>query len=174
MLTYLLMGRERLISYSVHELPNPPGDRVERAEQLVFVRDGFQFSAFLLAPLWLALHGVWLGLLAYLLAAGAVLSLASAFGVPAFATALVLLALHLILGSEADEIYRAHLAARGWNNIGHVTGTGALDCERRFFDNWLPTMPPPAPGPTPVQKLGAGASLGRSILGNMLAPLRRK
>ena len=32
----------------------------------MFVRDGFHFWAFLLAPLWLLVHRLWLALLGYL------------------------------------------------------------------------------------------------------------
>ena len=28
-------------TYTVHEQPNPPADRIDRAEKLVFIKDGF-------------------------------------------------------------------------------------------------------------------------------------
>ena len=141
MLGFLWLARERTQSYTIHERPHPLADRLDRAEALEFVKDGFSFGAFLLPEVWLIAHGIWLGLLAFVAAAAAILALGWAFGVPPFAVAGLLALLHLVFGNEADEIKRAHLANNGWTMIGQVTGTGALDCERRFFDSWLPSVP---------------------------------
>ena len=176
------MTRERLQSYSVHERPHLAADRVERAEALEFVKDGFVRAMVLLPPVWLAVRGVWLGVLAYAAAASAIVVVSWLLLLPPIMTLLAFLALHLIFATEADEMLRAHLAARGWTTVGHITGTGRLDCERRFYDNWLasapvttttsstsPTGRPIASNATALQ--GRGMS-GRGILGNLLAPLK--
>ncbi len=141
MIGYFLFGRERRNSYSVHEQSNPSADRIDRAEALEFVKDGFVFQAFVLPPIWLAARGIWLGVLAYAAAAAIIGAVAYAFDLVVFWPALALLAVHLIIGAEADELRRSHLEAQGWTTVGHVTGTGALDCERRFYDHWLPAAP---------------------------------
>ena len=67
-------------TYTVHA-PQPgwTNDASRAPEQFVFVRDGFHFWAFVLAPLWLLLHRLWLALLIYVVGYG-VLSFGFAFG----------------------------------------------------------------------------------------------
>ena len=55
-------------TYTIHERPDPPADRVDRAESLVFVKDGFSWVAALFAPLWLLVHRLWWPLLGYIVA----------------------------------------------------------------------------------------------------------
>jgi Protein of unknown function (DUF2628) len=141
MLLRLLFGSDRLQSYTVHESNPPHVDRVDRADALVFVKDGFSIQAALFAPLWLAGKQLWLALLGYIavvLAAGVVWSF---FGWSPPTFALALLALHLVIGFENDTFQRHQLDSRGWQTLGAVTGKDALDCERRFFDVWLPGQP---------------------------------
>ena len=141
MLGLLWFSRERTRSYTVHEQPRPPADRIDRAEALAFVKDGFSWPAFILPELWLISRGIWLGLLAFVALVVAILALSSVLGVPPSVQVGVFVLVHLVFGNEADEIQRAHLATQGWAMIGQVTGTGPLDCERRFFDTWLPSVP---------------------------------
>jgi len=58
------------------------------------------------------------------------------------------LALNLLIGFEADTLRRWGLERRGWRMIGTVTGVSAIDCERRFFDSWIPSQPILATGTT--------------------------
>lgn len=141
MLGLLWFNRERTQSYTVHEQPQPPADRMDRAEALDFVKDGFSWPAFLLPEVWLLAHGIWLWLVGYIGVVVAVLALSRVLGLPPVVPVGLFVLLHLVFGFEADEIKRAHLAEQGWTMIGQVTGTGPLDCERRFFDNWLPSVP---------------------------------
>lgn len=176
----VLMARERLQSYSVHERPEPAKDRIERAEALEFVRDGFLRKVFVFPPVWLATHGAWMAVLAYCAAAVAIVTLAWLLLLPPFVTVLSFIALHLIFAGEADEMLRAHLAARGFTILGHVTGSSRLDCERRFYDNWLPSEPAIKVSFPPIAPVASTASRsheqsprrsGGTILGNLLAPL---
>jgi Protein of unknown function (DUF2628) len=141
-------------TYTIHEQPQPVADRVERAERLVFVKDGFSCAAALLAPLWFLLHRLWWPLLAYV-AVSAVFQIGQQWvSLDARWLGLAGLGLNLLIGFEADTLRRWGLERRGWRMIGTVTGVSAADCERRFFDSWLPTQPilatsgaaPPAPG----------------------------
>src|SRR2546423_14987770 len=52
-------------TYTIHERPDPAADRVDRAEGLVFVKDGFAWAAALFAPIWLVAHRLWGPLLGY-------------------------------------------------------------------------------------------------------------
>ena len=130
-----------MIVYTVHEPPEPPADRLDRAEALMFVKDGFSPMVALLAPLWMAGHGLWLVLVGYL---AAVAVLALAFNVMEVAgswTGLALVALHVALGFEASSLRRWTLERRGWRFLATVAGRSAEECERRFFDDWLPGQP---------------------------------
>lgn len=127
--------------YTVHEAAVPPADRIDRAEALRFVRDGFSWAAALFAPLWMIARGLWLALVVYLVGVGALGLLASAMGLSEEISTVVFLTLHVLIGFEAGEIERWTLARNGWQMIGSITGQSALDCERRFLDTWLPDQP---------------------------------
>lgn len=141
MLFQLLFGSGRMQTFTVHEGPSHPADRIDRAEALTFVKDGFSLQACILGPLWLLAHKLWLGALCYVAAAIAVLAANEWLGLPTVATALAFLGLHLLIGFEADSIARAGLEQNGWSSIGSVSGANALDCERRFFETWLHDQP---------------------------------
>jgi Protein of unknown function (DUF2628) len=129
-----------MIVYTVHEPSNPPADRIDRAAELKFVRDGFSLMAALLGPIWMIVHGLWLVLIVYLLVATAV----GAAGVAGLGGgwALVLgAALNLIVGFEWSSLRRWTLERRGWRTVGTVTGRNTAECERRFFESWLPGEP---------------------------------
>jgi hypothetical protein len=127
--------------YTVYEPPVPPADRFDRAESLVFVKEGFTWVAAALTPLWLIFNRMWLVLAAYL--AGTVAVQLALFSANASegAASLVMTAAHLIIGLEADALRRWTLERNGWRMIGSVTGRNWADCERRFFSAWLPGEP---------------------------------
>src|SRR5262245_41476449 len=93
-------------SFTVHEPPNPPADRIDRAECLVFIKDGFSWSAALFAPFWLLAHRLWWPLVGYVALSGAIelVRLAAAFD-PGWIS-LTVAALHLLIGFEADMLRR--------------------------------------------------------------------
>jgi Protein of unknown function (DUF2628) len=140
--------------YTVHEPPNPPADRIERAEKLEFVRDGFTWLAAMIPPLWMALNRLWIALLAYLLTVAAAGIVLGAAGVNQSMISLVILAAHIVIGFEADNIRRWTLEHRGWDEVGTVTGRNRDECERRFFDGWIIQQPF-------LRTAGRGASAGR-------------
>ena len=127
--------------YTVHEPADPPADRIDRAEALRFVREGFSWAAALFAPLWMIVRGLWLALIVYLVGVVALGLLAVAVGMSDEIRTVVFLALHVLIGFEADQIERWSLARKGWQMIGSVTGQNAVDCERRFMNEWLPGQP---------------------------------
>jgi hypothetical protein len=144
--------------YTVHE-PPPKGDATEpNPERFVFVRDGFTFWAFLLGPLWMLRHRLWLVLVLYIVVAVALqvgLSLAGASG---FVGAAVGVLLALLLGFEAATLRRWTLTRRRWRNVGVVVADDIETAERRFFDAWVkdhghPAAPPPAVSATPVMRM---------------------
>lgn len=127
--------------YTVHEAKDPPSDRLDRAEALRFVRDGFSWSAAIFGAFWMLVRGFWLALIIFLVIIAALAAGLHALGASEEVQSLVFLALHLIVGFEADTIERWTLARRGYETIGTVSGRDVVECERRFFDSWLPDQP---------------------------------
>jgi Protein of unknown function (DUF2628) len=122
--------------YTVHEPPPRAAAQLE-PERFAFVRDGFSFWAFLLAPLWMLRHRMWLALLGYLVISFGLEALVRAFGASAFLVAVVGFLLSLLVGLEAGTLRRFTLSRRGWTNAGIVSGDDQEDAERRFFDTWV-------------------------------------
>lgn len=111
-------------------------DASSSPERFVFVRDGFHFWAFVLAPLWLLLHRLWLALLIYVVGYGA-LSFGLAFARVSSSTQLIVgLLIALLMGFEASSIWRWTLNRRGWATLGFVVAEDAEMAERRFFAEW--------------------------------------
>lgn len=127
--------------YTVHEQPYPPADRIDRAEALKFVRDGFSWGALLFGPLWLIAKARWSELAIYIAAIAIIIGLAKMFGGGQNALSLAILALNAILAFEASALERLTLDRAGWQEIGTVSGRDAAECERRFFETWLPNQP---------------------------------
>jgi hypothetical protein len=111
-------------------------DAASSPERFMFVRDGFHFWAFVLAPLWLLLHRLWLALLIYVVGYGA-LSFGLAFARVSWSTQLIVgLLIALLMGFEASSIWRWTLNRRGWATLGFVVAEDAEMAERRFFAEW--------------------------------------
>ncbi len=149
-------------SYTVHQPPLVSGAAAVEPYRFVFVRDGFSWSAFLLTPLWMLWHRLWLALAVYLLMSAAIEAGLRALGASTFVLVLVGLLISLLAGLEAATLRRFKLARRHWRNIGVVTGDDLEAAERRFFDAWIrqaaarrPAAPAP---PTPSAAEGAVAS----------------
>lgn len=122
-------------TYTVHA-PSSLRDAANSPERFMFVRDGFHFWAFVLAPLWLLLHRLWLALLIYVVGYGA-LSFGFAFARVSSSTQLIVaLLIALLMGFEASSIWRWTLNRRGWATLGFVVAEDAETAERRFFAEW--------------------------------------
>jgi hypothetical protein len=144
-----------MLTFTVHEPPSPPADRIDRAESLAFVKDGFGWAAAVFAPLWLLVHRLWWPLLGYVVVSGLFelvrMTVPSVGAWPTLAAA----ALNLIIGFEAGSLRRWGLERRRWRMLGTVSGKTTAECERRFFEAWLPTQPAIAPAAP-----GGGGGLG--------------
>ncbi len=128
--------RVTMPTYTVHAPPAKPGKTTSAPERFVFVRDGFYFWAFVLAPLWLLWRRLWLVLLGFIVVSamlGAALFLLGVAGnVKFIASAL----LALLLGFEAATLWRWTLTRRGWTTLGFVVGDDRETAEHRFFAAW--------------------------------------
>jgi hypothetical protein len=139
--------------YTVHEPPRDErrdDDTLAHSARFVFVRDGFHFWAFLLAPLWMLRHRLWLEFIVYGLAAAGLFFALNRLGVSGAAAPTAFL-LAILVGIEASSLRRWKLARRGYTNPGVVVAKDREDAERRFFDGWAeqPQRPAPAPASPP-------------------------
>src|SRR5215831_20134727 len=123
-------------TYTVHAPPPRQDETTSVPERFVFVRDGFHFWAFLLAPLWLLLRGLWLALVIYIVGSGVVTVGLVFLHASAIVQFLVGLLIALLIGFEASSIWRWTLARRGWTTLGFVVGEDAEIAEQRFFGEW--------------------------------------
>ena len=127
------------------------GDTLAHTSRFVFVRDGFHFWAFLLAPLWMLRHRLWLEFIAYAILIGGIAFVVRRLGIEAEAIWIALL-FSLLVGMEASSLRRWKLARRGFGYLGVVVGDDREDAERRFFDGWVQDDQPVAT-PTPKPPL---------------------
>ena len=156
-----------MLTFTVHEPPSPPADRLERAESLVFIKDGFSWAAALFGPVWLLVHRLWWALLGYVVICAGMEAVRWAVGLDAGWVTVGALGLALLIGLEASTLRRWKLDGQGWRMIGSVSGRNAPECERRFFEEWLPKQPAVPP---PLPKLSPGGSPPRRapIIGSLL------
>jgi len=150
--------------YTVHEPPPRTAAARSDPERFVFVRDGFYVWAFLLAPLWMLWHRLWLVLLSYVAISLVVDAALVMLGASLTIVVVAGIVIAVLVGLEASTLFRFTLRRRGWKNVGIVSGDDQEDAERRFFDVWMrdassrPKPPSAAVPPRPPQAAPAGAS----------------
>ena len=150
-------SKKRMSVFTVHEPPAPATDRIDRAADVLFLKDSFSWSALIFGPLWLLVNRLWLATLGYVAAAVALYLVLDLLGAAETLYGLFVFAFNIVLGFEAHWLKAARLEADGWSTLGAVSGQGIDDCERRFFEGWLPTQAMPRPGrnaaasPSPLQ-----------------------
>jgi hypothetical protein len=143
--------------YTVHQPPPTKYEAAPDPERFVFVRDGFSFWAFLLGPLWMLRHRMWLAVLGYIILMGALHFGLLRIGAAVSVTTAVDLMIALLIGFEAATLRRFTLARRKWKNVGIIVGDDREVAEQRFFDAWVRQAPagPPAPPQPPVPTVSA-------------------
>lgn len=123
-------------TFTVHAPPPRQGETTSAPERFVFVRDGFHAWAFVLTPLWLLVHRLWLAFVIYVVGYGLLEVGLALLRVPSSTQMLVALLVALLMGFEASSIWRWTLARRGWSTLGFVVGDDAETAERRFYAEW--------------------------------------
>ena len=162
--------------YTVHA-PPPNNDSAPDPERFVFVRDGFYFWAFVLAPLWMLARRLWLVFVLFIIAAALLqVGLLLIGATPAIKLTVGLLC-SLLIGFEAATLRRWTLTRRRWTQVGVVSGADQEAAERRFFDVWLSRKPwpsgpaEPSPPPAPSMRPTSGTS---DIIGLFPEPQSRQ
>jgi hypothetical protein len=122
--------------YTVHQPPPKADQSAPNPERFAFVRDGFSLWAFLLGPLWMLRHRMWLVLLGYVLIVAALQIGLLLINASSVVMLVVSALLALLIGFEAGTLRRFTLGRRGWRNVGIIVGDDLEAAERRFFDSW--------------------------------------
>ena len=143
-------------TFTVHEPPprKKAPESVIAPERFVFVRDGFHFWAFVLAPLWLLFRKLWLAFFIYVVLNIAIAVGLTFAGTPSYVQSTAALLIALLIGFEASTIRRWTLTRWRWKNLGFVVAEDREIAERRFYGAWVerapaatalvePTYPPP-------------------------------
>jgi Protein of unknown function (DUF2628) len=116
----------------------PPQDRqtaIEQADRVIFMHERFSLGAFLLAPLWMIRHRLWLVLIFYLVGMGLIAYGLRVSGAGWIVVALVFALVHLLAGLEATSLLRWTRIRHGWRESGVVIADDLDMAERRFFDH---------------------------------------
>src|SRR5215470_12390767 len=108
--------------YTVHEPPLKADQSQGDPERFVFVRDGFSFWAFVLAPIWMLWRGLWLVFVIYVVVMAALQVILNAIGASTAVLVTVGVLAALFIGLEAATLRRFTLARRRWANSGIVVG----------------------------------------------------
>ena len=153
--------------YTVHEPPRRDDELLAHTARFAFVRDGFHFWAFLLTPLWMLRHRLWLEFIVYVLLIGGLTFAFRRFGIAQSAGLWVGLLLSILVGIEASSLRRWKLARRGFDNLGVVVAEDQAIAERRFFDGWVgtPRRPPQVVPPSAPSPFGSPAAPPGEIVG---------
>ncbi|HSP50342.1 MAG TPA: DUF2628 domain-containing protein [Pseudolabrys sp.] len=158
-------------TFTVHQPPPRKGEAANAPERFVFVRDGFHFWAFVLAPFWLLRYRLWLAF-AICLAASILLGIGLLLiGASSTVQFLVGLLIALLIGFEVATIRRWKMSRRGWKMLGFVVGEDTEAAERHFYAEWCkrareaPPAPPAAPEPRSAVPLRRGTPSPSDVIG---------
>ena len=154
-------------TFTVHEPPPRKTESVTAPERFVFVRDGFHFWAFVLAPVWLLVRKLWLAFFIYVVVTIAVAVSIKLAGLPSWLQTTAALVIALLVGLEAATIRRWTLTRRRWKNLGFVVAEDREIAERRFFGAWAERAPDTAVNAEPVyaQPVRRGAPSPSDVIG---------
>src|SRR4029079_15352843 len=137
-----------VVTYTVHEPPATEADRIDRGSELEFVKDGFSWLTAICPPLGFLANGLWLFAIAYIVAASLLAYVLDALKIDSGLISLLFLMINIYLRFAVSNMKRWILEQTGWQTLGVVTGKSIAECERRFFESWLPAPPIMANGDT--------------------------
>ncbi|ESY01291.1 MULTISPECIES: DUF2628 domain-containing protein [unclassified Mesorhizobium] len=148
---------------AIYVVMEPPG-RTEAADAPIFVRDGFSWLAFLVAPLWLAWHRLWIEAALAFVAMGLLSLLGERLGLDWAGSALSLL-VSLYIGLEGQGLRIAALRRGGWHEWGVVEADNPDDADiRQSLDaEALADEPAPLPRIVPDASLARPTQTGLTL-----------
>lgn len=154
--------------YTVHLPPEPASG------EPVCVREGFNWFAFYLAPLWCAFRRSWLGLFLWIAGAAMVFGFGYYQAIAEWAQAAAFTALNFLFGLEASVLRRRSLERRGYAFSGLVSAASAREAELAFALQQGFRADSQASAPAPVAQPGLHTARPRPVSpsdGYGIAPL---
>jgi hypothetical protein len=145
----------------------PAANAAEAAERAVLVRDGFAFLAFLVPPLWLLWHRLWIeAALAFAVSIG-LTALGETAGLGFTGAALSLL-VSIFVGLEGAALRINALRRRGWREWGVVEANGTAEAEIRYLAGEEPEEPaqpvvPHSTSPMQARPFPSGLASGPAL-----------
>ncbi len=137
---------------SVYTIQAPAGSFGEaELEDSAFLREGFSWGAFFFAIFWLLWHRLWATAALWIIVCAGFTWLS--FSILSFGSFLLIaLALHILLGLEANALLRRRYARHDYRLIGVISARSREVAERRFFSRVMPETPqtPSAAGTPPA------------------------
>jgi len=160
--------------YSVYEPPKDQRTKLERAGDLVFVRDEMARATVAFGPVALLFKQQWVSLIGYAALAALFAGVGWIAGLPSAVWGYVYLALNLIFALEEPMIRGTILESRGWHSIGIAEGRTKEDAEYRFIASWLgsDSENKSKGGPEPTQQITLHGS-GSGVISPALKEARR-
>lgn len=119
--------------YTVHIDPSKPNS----VEKAVFVREGFNFFAFIFVILWALYHRMWLVVLGMAIMAGLFAWVEEAKVLDKVSLAILQLAFQAIIGFYGNDLRRWWLSRRGYIMTDVVVSDNELRAQQRYFDRVL-------------------------------------
>jgi hypothetical protein len=153
--------------YSVHLR----GQDLSGLGEAAFTREGFDRSAFLAGPFWLARHGLWLAAILWTACFFGLLFL-SALGLLSFAAALaIILLLECLFALEASHLLEMALDSRGYHLVEMVAAPAREEAEASFYRRFgTPETDAPAPSGPAGPKGRPAAAPQQDVLGHFPEP----
>lgn len=118
-----------MASYLVMEPPAATDEEAVDGARLI--RDGFSLPAFIISPLWLLWHRLWIEAALFFAGSLAIVTAAEQAGLGAAGSALSFL-LSLYVGLEGQRLRTAALRRRSWEEWGVVDAASLADAETRY------------------------------------------
>ena len=162
--------------YAVYEPPLEARDLESRAEELVFVKEGFSWGALLVPGIWLIYRGMWLELFAFCLLLLLLRWVLGGSDVGGAVLGWTMIAIIVLFAFEANDLRGAALERRGYKVAGIATGPDRDSAEFSFFQSWLPeqakeTRRPAVPHAARSTPAGTSKpSEGEEVIGFFPAP----
>ena len=127
--------------FTVHEPPDPSGNSIDRATSLIFLKYGFSWGAFFLAPLYYILKNQWFVFCVYMLALLAIGVLTALLEQDPQLMTFYMGLMQIFFGFETSTLHRFWLHFRGWKEVGSITGRSQDECERLYFSEIFRNTP---------------------------------
>lgn len=121
--------------YTVHYPQTAENSLTGMAQDVVLVRDGFNWSAFFLPTMWFLAKKMWIVFAIYLAFQALVVAVVSWADLPAVILTIIKITGNIILGFEGNNLHRWSLSRARYKERDTVAARDIVAAEHRFFSN---------------------------------------